>query len=161
MLAAAVAIAAPVQGSADPAAVAKVCHPTGHGTVVLKRVFIGARERERLPRYAAGSDGWFSKVGLLVQEGDPVELSTDPDRSVRLVGWDTQDPAHVAVIDESTPHDGIEIQTTGNCADEWNFYAGGFISKAKTCARLTVTVGTKTRELRFGLGRRCGPPPAD
>jgi hypothetical protein len=136
-------------------ATTKVCRPVGPGTLLFRGVFIAGRDGDRLQRSRYGSDGSFSKVGLLVHDGTTVELSTDPDGSVRLIEWDTDEPQYTAVVDDSTPHDGVQISTTSGCSSQWRFYAGGFISKRKQCATLHALVGERTKDIRFGLGTRC------
>jgi hypothetical protein len=137
-------------------ALSRVCHPSGPGTLVAARVYIGARNGTRLQSARWNDQGSFAKVGLFVRKGETAQLSTDPTGRVRLIGWDSDDPQYTAVIDESTPHDGIPgLPTTGDCANDWNFYAGGFIFNGRHCAMLQVTVGDRTRDLHYGLRKHC------
>jgi hypothetical protein len=141
--------APPVERAAKSA-----CHPTAEGTLVRGRVLIGARDGHELTGYP-GPHGRFAKVGLLVRTGTSVELATDPTGKVRLIGWATDNPEYVQTVDDSTTSDSAPIPTTGDCSDEWRFFAGGFTFKGKRCTILHVTVDGRTRNLDFGLDKSC------
>jgi hypothetical protein len=91
---------------------------------------------------------YWRKAGLVVRAGaPPVTVSIPPVwRSRVAITWGNSTGIVSAVRIASCP----------GAAGAWNAYAGGFYLRARSaCVPLLISLGGRSRIVRFGLGRAC------
>lgn len=125
------------------------------GTLDGSRVVLGVVSvaPARLQRAApTGNTPWthFAKWGMTIHSGAAVQLSVPKAwRSRVAITWGASTPI------VSTLHFAA-CRLAGRGARPWNGYPGGFyVNTSKACVPLTVTVGRRSRTVRFGIGESC------
>lgn len=112
------------------------------GTVSMPPAYIGQTVAYKV-------DGWsyWSKWGINIGAGSPAVRISVPEayRKQVAIEWGLGGP--------------VSAQRFAPCSHPptyWSGYAGGFHLKNRSaCIPLRIQVGTETRTLHFGIGRRC------
>jgi hypothetical protein len=93
---------------------------------------------------------YWRKAGLVVHAGKTgVSVSVPKEwRSRAAITWGNQ----TGIVSS------LRILGCPAPPNVWNAYAGGFYLRARSaCVPLVFRVGNRTRVVRFGIGRTCGP----
>jgi hypothetical protein len=147
-------------GAAQPAAVTIVgCgdvigqQHTGSvdGTrVVLGLVAVAPPRIQRGARSGLSSWKYFSKWGMAIRAGVSATVSVPPEwRSRVAITWGSLTPI-VSTLRFAS------CASLGGTKRPWNSYPGGFYTDTPTaCVPLTITVGRRSKTIRFGIGRSC------
>ncbi len=94
-------------------------------------------------------DGWayWSKWGIAIQAGNrPVRISVPKAWRKRVgIEWGG-----------AGPYSALRFEACSPPPTYWNAFAGGFSLRDRSaCVPLVIQVGSRSRTVRFGIGRRC------
>jgi hypothetical protein len=111
--------------------------------ILFDRVAVPPRDLLQVAR-TAGPWPYWRKAGLLVRAGSPrVTISVPSAWRTRVaITWGDSGIVSALRFAPCSTH-------------RWNAYAGGFYVRRPACVPLRVRVGSRAREIRFGVGRRC------
>ena len=91
--------------------------------------------------------GVLEQVGLSIQAGNrPVLISVPKAWRTRVgIGWGG-----------AGPYSALRFEACSPPPTFWNAFAGGFSLRDRSaCVPLVIQVGSQSRTVRFGIGRRC------
>lgn len=123
--------------------------PGPHDRVIFDRVWLAGRDRVAAPdSRPSGAEPFvfFAKTGIAIRSGSEalVEVPTYWRNRAAIEWGDSGNASRIRFPPCRNGH-------------KWITYAGGFHFRDKTgaCVPLRVTVGVRTKTLRFSAGRRC------
>jgi hypothetical protein len=91
---------------------------------------------------------YWRKAGLVVRAGSPRVTVSVP------VAWRSR--AAITWGNSTGTGSALRIASCPGPKTVWNAYAGGFYLRARSaCVPLRISVGGRSRVVRFGLGRAC------
>ncbi len=143
---AALATAPPATVSCDSAAMfTEPPKPGGDERVVFGRVAVPPRDLAQVA-HVDGPWPYWRKAGLLVRAGTTGVVISVPRvwRSRVAISWG-----------DSGVVPALRVARCSSPPNEWNVYTGGFYLRRPACVPLTVRVGKREKQVRFGVGRTC------